>query len=94
MDAAQDVEDLLLLARTGEHGTSNGQAPDGNRANTAVTAVGNDAANLVSVVELQDTHLLGSLAGLHRVRLGQHALSSVVEEATNGGRALDQPALR
>lgn len=92
MDSSQDVQHLLLLPRVGEHGASHSQAPNGDGSDTAVTAVSNNATDLVRMVKLQDAHLFGNLGRFHGVCLGQNALRCVVEKPANGGCTLNQPA--
>lgn len=95
VDARQDVEDLVLLARLVQDGARDGERPDRDGRDAVVLGVCHDAAHLVRVVQLHRAHLavvvVVRVRELERVDLCEEAHGRVVEEAADDGGALDEP---
>ena len=88
----QYCEDLVLLPRMRQHAAHNGEGAYGDGGDALVLGVGDDAAHLVCVVELDGTGLIVVVVRmLQRVNLGQEAHGRVVEESAYYGGALDEP---
>lgn len=93
VDAGEDVEDLVLLARLGEDGAGDGERADRDGRDAVVFGVRDDAADLVRVVELHGADLVVVVVRGEGVDLREQAHGCVVEEAAYDGGALDEPVV-
>lgn len=92
VDAREDVEDLMLLARLVEDRSCNRKRADRYGSNAMVFRVRHNSADLMRVVELDSANLVVIVVrGLERINLCEEAHGCMVEEAAYNGRAFDEP---